>query len=111
MPSGSKKASVYKGKKLRAAGAKTAQRSEKDAAISTELAPAVAISLLSEATQVKGEPGAALEPMAAGTVSSKEDRKVRMQLLFENGAVLPVELSGDAAAALERGIARELLKS
>jgi hypothetical protein len=111
MAIGSKAANAPTRKKPRVTGAKTVQRSEKDEAISTELAPAVAIALLGEATHVKGEISAALEPMAAGTVTSKEDGKVRVQLLFENGAVLPVEMTGDAAAALGKGIARELRKT
>jgi hypothetical protein len=87
------------------------RRSDKDAAIATELAPAVAIALLNQTEHTKGEPAAALEPLAAGAVSSEVDGKLRVQLLFENGAVLPIEMSDDAAAALGKGIAKELKKS
>jgi len=33
---------------------------------------------------------------------------VRVQLMFENGTVLPVEMSADAGAALSKGLAKEL---
>lgn len=86
------------------------KRSEKDVAIATELAPAVAITLLGQSDHVKGQPAAALEPLAAGAVASDADGKVRVQLLFENGAVLPIEMSDATAAALGKGIAKELHK-
>jgi hypothetical protein len=89
----------------------SAQRSEKDVAIATELAPAVAIALLNQTEHTQGEPAAALEPLAAGAVTSEVDGKMRVQLLFENGSVLPIEMSDDAAAALGKGIAKELKKS
>jgi hypothetical protein len=41
---------------------------------------------------------------------SQTDGKVRVQLLFENGAVLPVEMSNAAGAALSKGLAKELPK-
>jgi hypothetical protein len=92
-------------------GVKAAQRSEKDAAITTELAPAVAIALLKQTHHSKGEPTAALEPLGAGAVASEVDGKLRVQLLFENGAVLPIEMTDAAAKALGKGIAKELQKS
>jgi hypothetical protein len=93
-----------------AKGKKKTARSEKDAAIATELAPAVAIALLSETDRAKGEPAAALEPLGAGAVASEVDGKLRVQLLFENGAVLPIEMTDAAAQALGKGIAKELQK-
>ena len=71
----------------------------------------MAIALLGEVSQSSGEPAAALEPLAAGAVASDADGKVRVQLLFENGAVLPVEMSKEAAQALGKGIAQELRKA
>lgn len=93
-----------------AKGKKESARSEKDAAIATELAPAVAIALLSETDRAKGEPAAALEPLGAGAVASEVDGKLRVQLLFENGAVLPIEMTDATAQALGKGIAKELQK-
>jgi hypothetical protein len=86
-------------------------RSDKDVAISTELAPAVAIALLEQADHGHGQAAPALEPLAAGAVSSDAEGKVRVQLLFENGAVLPVEMTDAAAQALGKGIAKELQRS
>ena len=80
-------------------------------AIATELAPAVAIALLGKTEQAEGAAAPALEPFAAGAVSSDTDGQLRVQLLFENGAVLPIEMSEAAAAALSKGIAKELRKA
>ena len=86
------------------------QPSQTDVAIATELAPAVAIALLNKTEHLDGQ-AAALQPLAAGAVASEVNGKLRVQLLFENGAVLPVELSDKAASALAKGIVKELPKS
>ncbi len=83
-------------------------RSPTDVAIATELAPAVAIALLNQSEHAPGDPSPALEPLAAGAQVSEVDGQLRVQLLFDNGAVLPVELSEDAAAALAKGIEKAL---
>ncbi|MEP6876668.1 MAG: hypothetical protein ABI887_20105, partial [Burkholderiales bacterium] len=62
-------------------------------AIATDLAPAVAIALLDKTERSPGAAAPALDCLAAGAVSSETDGKVRVQLMFENGAVLPVEMS------------------
>lgn len=98
-------------RKAKAASPRKPLRSQKDEAISTELAPAVAIALLQQADHGAGQPAPALEPLAAGAVASGTDGKVRVQLLFENGAVLPVEMTDAAAKALSNGIAKEMEKS
>lgn len=98
-------------RKVHVGVARKRARSEKDVAISTELAPAVAISLLKQADHGKGASAPALEPLAAGAVESNTDGKLRVQLLFENGAILPVEMTEAAAKALGKGIAEELLKN
>ena len=82
----------------------------KNVAISTELAPAVAIALLEKSEQLPGEPSPALDVMAAGVTPSEIDGKVRVQLLFENGTVLPVEMSEAAGTALSDGLSDELTK-
>ena len=87
-----------------------AERRETDVAIATELAPAVAIALLGKTEQAKGAAAPALEPFAAGAVSSDTVGHLRVQLLFENGAILPIEMSEAAAEALGKGIAKELRK-
>ena len=108
---GTKRVSAPVKGKPRTQSARSSLRSDKDVAISTELAPAVAIALLEQAHHGSGQPTPALEPLAAGAVSSDADGKVRVQLLFENGAVLPVEMTDAAAQALGKGIAKELQKS
>ena len=80
----------------------------KNAAIATELAPAVAIAVLEKSEQAQGEPPAALEILAAGASPSEIAGNVRMQLMFEGGAVLPVEMSAAAGAALSAGLSSEL---
>ncbi len=97
----------------RATGAKSpprkrAKKSPTDIAISTELAPAVAIALLDKSTQAPGSPAPALDVLAAGVSASETDGNVRVQLMFPNGSVLPVEMSADAGAALSKGLDKEI---
>jgi hypothetical protein len=98
-----------------AARSKTAAGRRKTAAtnvaIAKELAPAVAIALLDKTEQPPGAAAPALDCLAAGAAPSDTDGKVRVQLLFENGAVLPVEMSEAAGAALSKGLAEELPKT
>ena len=94
--------------------ATTARRSRssaaeiKNAAIATELAPAVAIAVLEKSELAPGKPPAALAVLAAGASPSEIAGNVRVQLMFEGGAVLPVEMSAAAGAALTVGLASEL---
>ncbi len=90
--------------------AKRAKKSATNVAIATELAPAVAIALLDKTEQPPGTPAPALDCLAAGAAPSETEGKVRVQLMFENGAVLPVEMSEAAGAALSKGLAKELPK-
>jgi hypothetical protein len=87
---------------------KATGKSPTSVAIATELAPAVAIALLDKAELAPGAAPAALDCLAAGAAPSAEDGKVRVQLMFENGTVLPVEMSQDAGAALAKGLVKEL---
>ena len=89
---------------------KRAKKSATNVAIATELAPAVAIALLDKTEQPPGAAAPALECLAAGAAPSETDGKVRVQLIFENGTVLPVEMSNAAGAALSKGLAEELPK-
>lgn len=89
---------------------KTAGKSATSVAIATELAPAVAIALLDKTEQEPGDQAPALSCLAAGAAPSDTEGKVRVQLMFENGAVLPVEMSQAAGAALSKGLAAELPK-
>ena len=87
-----------------------AKRTATNVAIATELAPAVAIALLDKTEQPPGAAAPALDCLAAGAVTSDIAGKVRVQLIFENGTVLPVEMSNAAGAALSKGLAPELPK-
>ena len=80
----------------------------KNVAISTELAPAVAIALLDQSELAAGDPTPALDVLGAGVAPSDVEGNVRVQLLFENGAVLPIEMSESAGAALADGLSVEL---
>lgn len=98
------------GVKPEPAGSKRVQKSATNIAIATELAPAVAIALLEKIEQSSDDaaPAPALDCLAAAAVHSETTGKVRVQFLFENGAVLPVEMSAEAGAALSKGLADEL---
>lgn len=85
-------------------------KSATNVAIATELAPAVAIALLDKTEQSPGAAAPALDCLAAGAAPSETEGKVRVQLLFENGAVLPVEMSTDAGAALSKGLSAQVPK-
>ena len=89
---------------------KKARRSATNIAIATELAPAVAIALLDKTEQLPGSPAPALDVLAVAAAPSEIEGNVRMQLMFENGAVLPVEMSAEAGAALSKGLKNELPK-
>ena len=94
----------------KSAAGKRAKKSATNVAIATELAPAVAIALLDKTEQPTGAAAPALDCLAAGAAPSETAGKVRVQLMFENGAVLPVEMSNAAGAALSKGLAEELPK-
>lgn len=87
---------------------KRTARSATNVAIATELAPAVAIALLDKTEQPPGAPAPALDVLAVAATPSDIEGNVRMQLMFENGAVLPVEMSVDAGTALAAGLKDEL---
>ena len=90
------------------------QRTELEIAITTDLAAKVAIALLATTAQARSERDGlepALEVLAAAVVASGCAEKVRLQLLFDKGAVLPLEVPVEAAKALSRGLAEELSTS
>ena len=91
--------------------AKRAKKSATNVAIATELAPAVAIALLDKTEQSPGAAAPALDCLAAAAAPSETTGKVRVELLFENGAVLPVEMSKAAGAALSKRLSEEVPKT
>ena len=84
---------------------KTAAKQAVDDAIATELAPAVAIAMLAKTDTAADAPAPALEALAAGASPSEDDAKVRVQVVFENGSVLPIEMSKEAGTKLSQGLA------
>lgn len=98
------------GIRAKSAVTRKAKRSATSVAIARELAPAVAIALLDKTEQAPGAAAPSLDCLAAGATPSETEGKVRVQLLFENGAVLPVEMSNAAGAALSKGLAQEIPK-
>ena len=97
-------------KRTKAPARKRTKPSATNVAIATELAPAVAIALLDKTEQPPDAPAPALDVLAVAAAPSEIEGNVRMQLMFENGAVLPVEMSVDAGAALSKGLKEELPK-
>ncbi len=84
---------------------------ELEIAVTSELAPAMALALLSttaRARAARDELEPALAVLGAAVVRSSQDSKVRLQLLFEKGAVLPLELTLESAQALSEGLAEYL---
>ena len=83
------------------------QRTEMEIAITTDLAPAMALALLASTAQARAERDAlspAFDALAAAVVRSSSPDKVRLQLLFNKGAVLPVEMDAEAGLALSGGL-------
>ena len=83
------------------------QRTEMEIAITTDLAPAMALALLASTAQARAERDAlspAFDALAAAVVRSSSPDKVRLQLLFNKGAVLPVEMAAEAGLALSGGL-------
>ncbi len=82
-----------------------------DIAIQTDLAPAVAIALLNSTASARSRQqplDPALLCIAAGVAPASTPDSVRIQLLFEGGAVLPVELPRHGAPALLRALQDEI---
>lgn len=94
--------------RAKVAARERAKKAATNLAIASELAPAVAIALLDKTQQAPGAAAPALDCLAAAAAPSDTDGKVRVQLLFESGAVLPVEMSEAAGAALSKALAAEL---
>ncbi|MEP7101277.1 MAG: hypothetical protein ABI781_12255 [Burkholderiales bacterium] len=87
------------------------QRTELEIAVTTDLAPSIALALLSTTAQARAsrdELEPALDALAAAVVRSSSEDKLRLQVLFDKGAVLPIELDMEAAEALSRGLAEYL---
>ena len=84
------------------------ERTELEIAVTTDLAPSMALALLAttaKARATRDELEPALDALAAAVVRSSSEEKLRLQLLFDKGAVLPIELDMEAAEALSRGLA------
>jgi hypothetical protein len=90
------------------AKAETERKEAVAEAISTDLAPASAIAVLAKAETPPDALDAALKPVAAGVTGADDDSKVRVQLMFPDGSLLPVELDRAAGEALAAGLTEVL---
>ena len=84
------------------------QRSKVDIAIAKKLAPAAAIALLDKTEQASDSLAPALDILGAGVSQAEADGKIRVQLAFDGGEILPVEMSVHAGKALAAGLTEEL---
>jgi len=83
------------------------KRTELEIAVTTDLAAKMAIALLAttaEARLKRDDLIPALDVFAAGRVASASKELVRVHLVFEQGTVLPLEMTIEAAAALHRSL-------
>jgi hypothetical protein len=83
------------------------ERTQLEIAVTTDLAPAMALALLATTALARAhrdELEPALEALAAAVVRSSSEDRVRLQLLFDKGTVLPLELDAAAARALSDGL-------
>jgi hypothetical protein len=87
------------------------QRAVLELAITTDIAPKMAVALLATTAEARASRDGlapALEVLAAAVVASGCAEKVRMHMVFEQGVVLPVEINVDAAAAFHASFTDEL---
>ena len=106
-PASTTSAAARQHKRLPAGSGKRAKKSDVDIAIARELAPAAAIAVLDRSPHASHEAAPALDVLVAGVAESAEDGKLRVQLMFDNGSILPVEMSKEAGKKLEAGLARQ----
>ena len=96
---------------VQAVGLVEGQRTEMEIAITTDMAASVAVALLAKTADARAERdelAPALEVLAAAVVPSADQEKLRLQLLFDKGTVLPVEMPIASGEALHKGLADEL---
>lgn len=85
------------------------QRTQMEIAITTDLAPAMALALLASTAQARAERDAlspAFDALAPAVVRSSSPDKVRLQLLFSKSAVLPIKMDAEAGRALSGGLVK-----
>lgn len=80
---------------------------EVESAIQTDLAPSMAVAMLAKTDHPDDYGPPAMRCIGAGLVSSEEGL-VRIQFMFENGTVLPIDMLASAAEALSKGLAQQL---
>ena len=84
------------------------KKSKVDIAIAKKLAPAAAIALLDKTEHASDSLAPALDILGAGVSRAEADGKIRVQLAFDGGEILPVEMSEQAGRALAAGLSEEL---
>lgn len=96
---------------LKAVGVVADVKSDLEIAITTDLAPKIALALLAttaEARAGRDDEDPALECLAADASLQPDEETLRLKLLFEQGAVLPVEMPVAAAECLSEQLDRAL---
>lgn len=99
---------------VKAQGLLEQERTDLEIAVTTDLAPSIALALLSTTAKARAqrdELGPALDVLGAAVVRSSSEDSVRLQLIFDGGAVLPFELSLEASRALSNGLLEYLESS
>ncbi len=84
------------------------KKSKVDIAIAKKLAPAAAIALLDKTEHASDSLAPALDILGAGVSRAEADGKIRVQLAFDGGEILPVEMTAEAGKALAAGLSEEL---
>lgn len=84
------------------------KKSKVDIAIAKKLAPAAAIALLDQTEHASDALAPALDILGAGVSRAEADGRIRVQLAFDGGEILPVEMSAQAGQALAAGLSEEL---
>lgn len=77
-------------------------------AIKTDLAPAVALAMLDKADHPEDPGSPAMRCISAGVSAPADGELVRIQFMFENGTVLPIDVPRTSCEALARGLLREI---
>ena len=84
------------------------KKSKIDEAITKKLAAAAAIALLEKTEHSPDALAPAMEILGAGVSRAHSDAKIRVQLAFDGGEILPVEMSAQAGRALAAGLTEEI---
>jgi len=77
-------------------------------AIQTDLAPSMAVAMLAKTDHPGDSAAPAMKCIGAGVSGSELADFVRIQFMFENGTVLPIDVPRAGAEALANGLLKDL---